>query len=152
MSLPLRLKKREWDINNSGYTVIFDACTLYPAPLRDILMELSAAGLFRAKWTDEIQEEWISNLLKKRPELQRTQLERTRDWELAQSGRVRTRRSDQTVPRSPYPQQTNPHRRDRRMAARPKRHPHQSRLAILNQKCSHQTQASIPVNLTESTD
>jgi hypothetical protein len=48
--------------------------------------------------------------------------------------------------------QSNPDRRDRRMAVRPKRQPHQSRLAIYNQKCSHQTQASIPVDLTESTD
>jgi hypothetical protein len=61
-------------------------------------------------------------------------------------------RSNQTMSRSSYPRQTNPDRRDRRMAVRPKRQPHQSRLAIYNQKCSHQTQASIPVDLTESTD
>jgi hypothetical protein len=40
--------------------VVFDACTLYPAPLRDILMEMAALELFRAKWTDRIHEEWIS--------------------------------------------------------------------------------------------
>jgi hypothetical protein len=52
---------------------------LYPAPLRDILMEMSAMGLFRAKWTEKIHEEWISNLLLNRRDLTREKLERTRD-------------------------------------------------------------------------
>jgi len=67
-----------WDINRSRYTAVLDACVLYPAPLRDFLMELAAAGLFRAKWTDEIHDEWIRNLLKNRPELAAAQLARTR--------------------------------------------------------------------------
>lgn len=52
---------------------------MFPAPLRDLLVELAAAGLFRAKWTNEIHEEWISNVLKKRADLTRAALERTRD-------------------------------------------------------------------------
>jgi hypothetical protein len=51
---------------------------LYPAPLRDLLMELAAAGLFRAKWTDAIHDEWIESLLKSRNDLKREALERTR--------------------------------------------------------------------------
>lgn len=62
----------------SKFTVVYDACVLYPAPLRDLLMELALADLFRAKWTDRIHEEWISNLLENRPDLTREQLERTR--------------------------------------------------------------------------
>jgi hypothetical protein len=42
-------------------------------------MEMSAMGLFRAKWTDRIHGEWISNLLINRPDLTRQKLERTRD-------------------------------------------------------------------------
>jgi hypothetical protein len=42
---------------------------LYPAPLRDLLMEIAAARLFRAKWTAQIHEEWMSNLLAERPDL-----------------------------------------------------------------------------------
>jgi predicted nucleic acid-binding protein len=42
-------------------------------------MELSAAGLFRAKWTDRIQEEWITNLLLQRTDLKREQLDRTKE-------------------------------------------------------------------------
>lgn len=62
----------------SNYTALFDACVLYPAPLRDFLMHLVQTGLFRAKWTDAIHEEWIGSLLKNRPDLTRSQLEWTR--------------------------------------------------------------------------
>ena len=60
------------------YTVIFDACVLYPAPLRDILLRLATTGLFTAKWTDQIHDEWIRNAVKKRPEL-KDKLPRTRE-------------------------------------------------------------------------
>jgi len=43
-------------------------------------MELAAgAGLYRAKWTERIHEEWTGNVLKDRPDLSRDQLFRTRD-------------------------------------------------------------------------
>lgn len=62
-----------------GFTVVFDACVLYPAPLRDLLMQLTLADLFRARWTDRIHEEWISSLLERRPELKRSDLERVKE-------------------------------------------------------------------------
>jgi len=62
-----------------NFTVLYDACVLYPAPLRDLLMQLAVSDLFHAKWTDEIHEEWMRNLLENRPDLRREQLERTRD-------------------------------------------------------------------------
>ncbi len=62
----------------SSFTVIYDACVLYPAPLRDLLMWLALSDLFQAKWTEKIHEEWITNLLKNRPDLTRKQLERTK--------------------------------------------------------------------------
>ncbi|MEE3623271.1 PIN domain-containing protein [Nitrospirillum sp. BR 11752] len=62
----------------SRFTVVFDACVLYPAPLRDFLMELAATELFRAKWTDAIHEEWTRNVLKNRPDLTPEQLRWTR--------------------------------------------------------------------------
>jgi len=63
---------------SSGYTVVFDACVLYPAPLRSFLMYLAAGGQFRARWSEDIHEEWIRNVLLNRTELNRTQLERVR--------------------------------------------------------------------------
>ncbi len=50
----------------SGITAIYDSCVLYPAPLRDLLVRLARTGLFRARWTDAIHDEWIRNLLENR--------------------------------------------------------------------------------------
>jgi hypothetical protein len=60
-------------------TVLFDACVLFPAPLRDLLMELAVAGLYSARWTDQIHDEWIGALLKTRSDLTAGKLERTRN-------------------------------------------------------------------------
>ncbi|WP_373547305.1 PIN domain-containing protein [Chamaesiphon sp.] len=62
----------------SNFTVIYDACILYPAPLRDLLMQLALTGLFQARWTDKIHDEWTRNVLKNRPDLTVAQLNRTR--------------------------------------------------------------------------
>jgi len=48
---------------SSNFTVVFDACVLYPSILRDILVTLAKAGLLHAKWTDDIHDEWIRSLL-----------------------------------------------------------------------------------------
>ena len=55
-----------------------DRCVLYPAPLRDLLMQLALSDLYRARWTDKIHEEWMRNVLKNRPDLSKEQLERTK--------------------------------------------------------------------------
>lgn len=62
----------------AGFTAFYDANVLYPAELRNLLMHLALIGLFRAKWSADVHEEWISNLLKRRPDLTRDKLERTR--------------------------------------------------------------------------
>ncbi len=62
----------------ASYTVILDACVLYPAPLRSYLMYLANTGLFRARWTDEIHDEWIRNLLKNNPDLDQVKVNRTK--------------------------------------------------------------------------
>ena len=56
------------------YTAVLDACVLYPAPLRDLLLSLASSGLFRARWTTQIQNEWIENLLAKRSDVKREKL------------------------------------------------------------------------------
>lgn len=58
---------------------MFDACVLYPAPLRDLLIRLGLTGLFRARWSAEIHEEWMRAVLRERPELQAERLARTRE-------------------------------------------------------------------------
>jgi hypothetical protein len=63
---------------SSNVTVIYDACVLYPAPLRDLLMRLALTDLYRARWTDMIHDEWTRNVLKQRPDLKAEDLARTR--------------------------------------------------------------------------
>ena len=63
----------------SRFTVLYDANILYPAPLRDILVQLALTELYRAKWSNKIHEEWIRNVLKNRPNISREQLEKIRD-------------------------------------------------------------------------
>ncbi|MFA5258282.1 MAG: PIN domain-containing protein [Opitutales bacterium] len=62
----------------SQFTVIYDACVLYPESLRDLLMQLATTGMYRAKWTERIQDEWTENVLKNNPHLKRERLTRTR--------------------------------------------------------------------------
>lgn len=58
---------------------MYDACVLYPAPLRDLLLHLALTDLFRARWTDEIHEEWIRSVRADRLDLTASQLNRTRE-------------------------------------------------------------------------
>ncbi len=62
-----------------AFVVIYDACVLYPAPLRDLLIRLAAKGLVRARWTDQILDECFRNILVNRPDLGEASLQRTRD-------------------------------------------------------------------------
>lgn len=59
------------------YTAVLDACVLYPAPLRDLLISLAEEGLFRARWTKRIQDEWIRNLIAKRKDISPEALAKT---------------------------------------------------------------------------
>lgn len=59
-------------------TVVFDACVLYPAPLRSFLMYLALTDLFRAKWTDAIHAEWMRNVCRDYPDITLVQVERIR--------------------------------------------------------------------------
>ena len=63
---------------SSHFTVVYDACVLYPAPLRDLLMHLALSDLYRARWSDMIHDEWTRNVLASRPDLTQDQLTRTR--------------------------------------------------------------------------
>lgn len=61
----------------ANFTAVFDACVLYPAPLRDLLLSVAITEQFRARWTNEIQNEWVRNLLDNRADLSEDQLQRT---------------------------------------------------------------------------
>ena len=62
----------------SQYTALLDANVLYPAPTRDLLMQLAVTGLFKVKWSEDIHREWIEALLRNEPQRELQALERTR--------------------------------------------------------------------------
>ncbi|SNY98610.1 PIN domain-containing protein [Halomonas sp. hl-4] len=64
---------------SSYYTVVYDACVLYPAPLRSFLIHLTITDLYRARWSRQIHEEWMRNLLAQRDDLSWEKLERVRE-------------------------------------------------------------------------
>jgi hypothetical protein len=57
---------------------VLDANILYSAFLRDVLLRLAGAGLFRPYWSERIHEEWTRNLLAHRPDLGPARIARTR--------------------------------------------------------------------------
>lgn len=60
-----------------AFVVVYDACVLYPAAVRDLLIRLAASGLFQARWTDRILDECFRSIVRARPELA-GRLDRTR--------------------------------------------------------------------------
>jgi predicted nucleic acid-binding protein len=62
---------------------VLDACVLYPFHLRNVLIQAAFDGLFDARWTEDIHEEWIRNLSANATGVSRERLEATRDKMLA---------------------------------------------------------------------
>jgi predicted nucleic acid-binding protein len=52
------------------FVVVLDANVLYPFRVRDALLRFAEAGLFRARWSPTIMDEWTRNLLSAKPELE----------------------------------------------------------------------------------
>ncbi len=57
---------------------LLDANVLFPAHLRNVMMHLTLAEAFAARWTAQIHDEWMRNVLKSRPDLTPEALERLR--------------------------------------------------------------------------
>lgn len=53
----------------SSFTAVYDACVLYPNVLRDTLLSVAGTGLFRAKWTTRIHDEWVAAVRENRPDI-----------------------------------------------------------------------------------
>jgi predicted nucleic acid-binding protein len=62
-----------------AFIVLYDSCVLYPAPLRDLLIRIAAAGVVQARWSEAILEECFRSILNERPDLKPTALARTRE-------------------------------------------------------------------------
>jgi hypothetical protein len=44
------------------FTVVLDACTLFPMLVRDVLLTLAGHEFFNPKWSARIRAEWMRNL------------------------------------------------------------------------------------------
>lgn len=60
------------------FGVIYDACVLHPAPLRDLLVRVAQTPLVRAQWTEDILDECFGSIRRERPDLNQAALSRTR--------------------------------------------------------------------------
>lgn len=63
----------------ANFVALFDACVLYPAQLRDLLLRVALSDAFKARWTDRIHDEWIGSLLRDRPDITAARLSNTRE-------------------------------------------------------------------------
>lgn len=54
---------------SARYTAILDANVLYPTLVRDLLLSLATAGLYHARWSRHVHDEWTRNLVANRPDL-----------------------------------------------------------------------------------
>lgn len=66
---------------HARYTAVLDACVLYSVAMTDALLSLATAGLYAAKWTTRIEDEWIRALENSRPDLI-GRLDVRREWDL----------------------------------------------------------------------
>jgi predicted nucleic acid-binding protein len=61
-----------------AFVVVYDACVLHPAPVRDLLIRLARTGLVRARWSEAILDECFRSILGRRPDLRPEALARSR--------------------------------------------------------------------------
>lgn len=71
-------------IETPPLAAFLDANVLYPALSRNLFMYFAMRDLFRPLWSARVHEEWMSALLRNRPDMSRAQLERTRSLMEAQ--------------------------------------------------------------------
>ncbi len=62
-----------------AFIVVYDACVLYPAPVRDLLLRIATGGLVRARWTHRILDECFRSIAANRPDIPSAALARTRE-------------------------------------------------------------------------
>ena len=61
-----------------AFVVVYDACVLHPAPLRDLLVRIANTGIVRARWSERILDECFRSILERRSDLDPAALDRTR--------------------------------------------------------------------------
>ncbi len=49
------------------HSALLDANIIYPAPVRELFLQLAVSDVFKAKWTADIHQEWIDALQRNEP-------------------------------------------------------------------------------------
>ena len=62
-----------------SFCAFLDASVLYPVSLRNLLMRLTLAGLYQARWSAHVHEEWIRSVLRDHPHIPAARLHELRD-------------------------------------------------------------------------
>ena len=62
----------------SVITALLDASVLYRATARSILLYLAVADVYRARWSEAIQDEWVAALLRNDASINPVRIGRTR--------------------------------------------------------------------------
>lgn len=62
-----------------AFVVLYDACVLHPAPLRDLLVRIARTDLVQARWSEQILDECFNSIARQRPDLAPEALARGRD-------------------------------------------------------------------------
>jgi len=63
---------------SSNFTVLYDANIFFGAFRRTIMVHVAQAGIYRAKWTEDIHGEWMRNLQAKYPDIGTEKIQRIR--------------------------------------------------------------------------
>ncbi len=61
-----------------SFCAFLDASVLYPVSLRNLLMGLTLNGLFQARWSADVHEEWIGAVRRDRPDIPLDRLQSVR--------------------------------------------------------------------------
>lgn len=64
----------------STFTAFIDANVFYGARLRSLVLFVAQTKIFRARWSNDIHDEWVRNLIKNRPDLKPKDLLKTREY------------------------------------------------------------------------
>lgn len=62
----------------STFTAFIDANVFYGARLRSLVLFVAQTKLFRARWSEQVHDEWVRNLIANRPDLKPESLAKTR--------------------------------------------------------------------------
>jgi hypothetical protein len=65
---------------STNFTVIYDANLFFGAFRRRVMMHLAQAGIFRARWTEDIHQEWMRRLNEAYPDIGREKIQTIRGY------------------------------------------------------------------------